>query len=209
MTENLEVYDLEGRLLGTQERDAFYAQNKTEFSLKGEITRQVRTVRAILITSNGRVYIPRRSKIKKENPGLFDKSLGGHVIGSSYDVTLATEAQQELGITSLIIPNDEFHSALRTSNLHSLAIFRAIEDIAPFHSTRITNEGMRFVQPYMNRFYLGYYDGPVRFEDGECDAIQVFSLDDLRHELSTPHKLTDDLTFMVERYGNLIVPLKA
>jgi hypothetical protein len=58
----------------------------------------------------------------------------------------------------------------------------------------------------MNEFYVGYYDGPIKFKDGECSGIEVFSLDELKEELKIfPEKFTEDLKFMVEKYEEYLI----
>lgn len=61
----------------------------------------------------------------------------------------------------------------------------------------------------MSSFYLGYYDGAIRFVDGESSGIKVFSLEDLKEALEKqPEIFTEDIKYMVEKYGSLLVPLK-
>lgn len=79
MAENLEIYDLDSNLLGIQERESFYEEIKSEFAKKNKISRKVKTIRFLLMNSSGRIYIQKRSKIKNENAGLYDKTVGGHV----------------------------------------------------------------------------------------------------------------------------------
>ena len=60
----------------------------------------------------------------------------------------------------------------------------------------------------MTEIYAGYYDGPIKFKDGECSGIEVFSLSELKEELGNfPNKFTEDLKFMVEKYEKYLVPV--
>jgi hypothetical protein len=55
------------------------------------------------------------------------------------------------------------------------------------------------LQPYITSIYVGYYDGAIRFKDGEASGIDVFSLEELKEELvHSPEKFTEDLKVMVE-----------
>ena len=47
MTEELEIFDLKGKLLGTQNRKKFYSEIKEEFNKKGKISRQIKSIRLI------------------------------------------------------------------------------------------------------------------------------------------------------------------
>jgi hypothetical protein len=58
--------------------------------------------------------------------------------------------------------------------------------------------------------YVGYYDGAIKFKDGEASGIEVLSLDDLKEELlAYPEKFTEDLKFMIEKYEKYLVPVSA
>jgi isopentenyldiphosphate isomerase len=97
MAENLEIYDLDSNLLGIQDRKDFYKEIKSEFAEKGKISRKVKSIRFMLMNSSGRIYLQKRSKIKEENPGLYDKTVGGHVsAGDSFDMTAIRECAEEL-----------------------------------------------------------------------------------------------------------------
>ena len=210
VTELLEVFDLEGNPLGFQEREKFYAEIKEQFARDGKITRQVKSIRALLLNPSGRVYLQKRSLDKSENPGLYDKSVGGHVLARiSYELTLVKECAEELGLPAAISTPSEFDAALRSIDLRVIGIFRQVDYIAPFLSSRVDRGSFTFTQPFMSAFFIGYYDGPIRFADGESTGIEVFSLDQLRHEITiNSTRFTEDLKVMVERYSPYIVPLK-
>jgi hypothetical protein len=60
----------------------------------------------------------------------------------------------------------------------------------------------------MTTIYIGYYDGAIRFKDGEATGIEVFSLDELKLELKEhPEKFTEDLKFMIEKYEKYLVSI--
>jgi len=209
MAEMLEIYDLKGKLLGTQARDIFYKENKEEYKKTGKVTRQVKTIRLLLMTSAGRVYIQKRSHNKKENAGLYDKTIGGHVpAGYPFDMTLIQETHQELGLPLVVLSKDEFDMASENTDLTIIGIVKKIGHINNFPSVRRTNDG-EFVQPYLANFYVGYYDGGIRFCDGETTGLEVFNLDQLEEQLEKePDKFTDDLKFMIKKFKKYLVPLK-
>lgn len=210
MTELLEVYDLDGKLLKVEERDKFYSEIKKEFVEEGKISKQVKSVRLLLMNSKGRLYLQKRAKTKAENPCLYDKTIGGHVsAGDTFDLTVIRECAEELGFPAAIVSPEDFERAIKVTDLGIVGIFKKIDYISNFESTRLTSKQEKFVQPYMCAFYLGYYNGGIRFVDGESTGIEVFSLEDLKEEIkNNPNKFTEDLKFMVKRYGKFIKPIK-
>jgi isopentenyldiphosphate isomerase len=207
--EQLEIFDLDDKFLGTQERKEFYADIKKEFKEKGKISRQVKSVRMLIMTSEGRIYIQRRSKRKKENPGLYDKTIGGHVkAGHTWKLTVVQECHEELGFPAVILTDDEFIKALSGTDLRIIGLLRKVDHISQFISVRKTKEGDSFEQPYINNFYIGYYDGGIRFCDGESSGIEVFTIEELEKQIAEePTKFTEDLKWMIKRYRHLLVPL--
>ncbi|MDR2190529.1 MAG: NUDIX domain-containing protein [Candidatus Peribacteria bacterium] len=97
MSELLEIYDLHSNLIGIQERKSFYTDIKEEFATTGKITKKVKRITLLLMNSAGRIYLQKRSKIKNENAGMYDKTVGGHVIaGDSFTMTVVKECVEEL-----------------------------------------------------------------------------------------------------------------
>jgi hypothetical protein len=83
--ELLNVYDAAGRIVGTQPRTAAKASG-----------RAVGAVNLLVVHPHGRVLLQRRPE-DKENGGLWDKSVGGHVAaGETFDATVVREAGEEL-----------------------------------------------------------------------------------------------------------------
>lgn len=83
--ELLNVYDEAGAVIGSMERG--------EAKAKGLA---VGAVQLLLVNPEGRVLLQRR-RDDKENGGLWDKSVGGHVqAGETFDAALIREANEEL-----------------------------------------------------------------------------------------------------------------
>ena len=60
-----------------------------------------------------------------------------------------------------------------------------------------------------HHIFFGYYDGAIRFVDGESSGIEVFSLEELKKEIEeNPHKFTEDIKFMIVKYEKFIKPIK-
>ncbi|MDD5731730.1 MAG: NUDIX domain-containing protein [Patescibacteria group bacterium] len=210
MSEKLEIFDLGGNSLGSQERDLFYSEIKKEFAEKGTITRQVKSIRLLLMNSKGRIYLQKRSKLKSENPGLYDKTVAGHVLeGHSWNVTVVRECAEELGFPAAVLSNEEFDKAITNTDLRVVGIFKNIDEINNFQSVRIDKNGNRFIQPFITAFFIGYYNGPIQFIDGESAAIEVFSIEELMEEIEkNPSRFTEDIKFMIDHYKQYLKPIK-
>ncbi len=210
MSEKLEIFNLNGKSLGTKTRDSFYSEIKKEYVSSGKISKKVKSIRLLLINSEGRIYLQKRSRLKSENSGLYDKTVGGHVAkGESWNMTAVRECAEELGFPASILSEDEFKIAITTTNLKFVGIFKKIDEIENFRSVRIDLDGNKFVQPFICSFFVGYYDGPIQFVDGESCGIEVFSLDELITEIkNNPTKFTEDIKFMVVKYKKYLRAIK-
>lgn len=208
MSEQLEIFDLDGKSLGFQDRQEFYVEIKDEFEKTGQITRQVKRINLILMNFDGKIYLQKRSKSKKENPGLYDKTVGGHVLkGHSCNLTVIKECAEELGFPAAVLSDQEFNEAIHEVDLKVVGVFRKVEEVMNL-SVRI-DRGGRFDQPYITSIYFGYYDGTIKFADGESSGLEVFSKSELSEELSAnPDKFTEDLKYIFEKYNKYFYPIK-
>lgn len=209
MSEMLEVYDLDGNLNGIEDRAKFYSEIKSEFKKNLKISKKVKSIRLFLMNSSGRIYLQKRSKIKPENASMYDKTVGGHVSAwDDYDLTAIRECAEELGFPATILQPENFDKAIKVTDLNIIGIFKKIEYIPDFISKRVSQDGSSINQPYMTSIYLWYYDGPIKFVDGESSWIEVFSLEELKEEMGLhPNKFTEDIRFMVDRYENYLIPI--
>lgn len=210
MVEELEIFDLNGKSLGVEERNKFYSEIKQEFNKKGKISRQVKTIKLILMNSLGRIYLQKRSKIKSENAGLYDKTVGGHVSnGDSWNMTVVRECAEELGFPASVLSNEEFEKAIKITDLRIVGIFKKVDEISNFKSVRNYINGDKIVQPQITAIYIGYYDGAIRFVDGESSGVEVFSFDELKEEINkVPDKFTEDIKFMIKNYKKYLIPIQ-
>ena len=210
MGEQLEIYDLKGKLLGIEDRKKFYEEIENEFKSKGKISKKIKSIRVLLMNSKGRIYLQKRSKLKEVNPGVYDKTLGGHVVAShSWNMTLIRECAEELGFPATVVPIDEFDETVKVTDLSIVGIFKKIDYISDFKSKRKARDGGEIIQPWMTTIFFGYYDGAIRFVDGESTGIEVFSLKELKEEIKTnPDKFTEDIKMMIEKYEKFLKPIK-
>ena len=67
MAEKLDIYDLDGRYLRTQDRKEYYTGIKQQREETGEIDTQVKTIRIRAMRPDGKHILQRRSFEKSEN----------------------------------------------------------------------------------------------------------------------------------------------
>lgn len=209
MDELLEVYKLDDTLIGTQNREEFYNEARKEFEEKGAVSRKTKTIRVLLMNSLGRIYLQKRSELKDENPNLYDKTVGGHVsAGNTFELTVVKECAEELGFPATVLSVAEFEQAKKSIDLRVVGIFKKVEHISDFKSVRVLKNEKSFIQPHMCTVYVGYYDGAIRFTDGESSGVETFSINQLKADIAkNPAKFTEDLKFMIEKYTDLLVPI--
>lgn len=209
MSELLEIYELDGTLLEIKDRKQFYQQSREEFEKTGKISKKIKRIGVLLMNSIGRIYLQKRSELKTENANLYDKTVGGHVeAGSTFELTVVKECAEELGFPSTIISDIEFEKAIKSVNLEIIGILRKVDHLAIFNSERILKSGGNFIQPYITDIYIGYYDGPIKFVDGESSGVETFSLAQLEKEIANhPDKFTEDLKYMVKNYSHFLIPI--
>jgi isopentenyldiphosphate isomerase len=208
--ELLEVYDLKGKFLKVQERKKFYAEIKKEFKKTGKITKQVKSIRGLVMNPLGHIFIQKRNKFKEGNAGLYDKTIAGHVREDcSFDITLIKECAEELAMPAAVLSSKEFTESIHTIDLKTIGLFRKVDFINNFQSIRKNLNGSKWIQPWRTTIYIGYYDGSIRFSDKESSGIEVFSLKDLNVEIKKyPERFTEDLKFMIDKYKRFLKPLK-
>lgn len=205
--ELLEVYDLKGNLIELKLRSEFYNEIEEEFASTGAVTKKVKSIRVLLMNSSGKLYLQKRSNMKSHNKGLYDKTIGGHFMsGHTWEMTVVREMVEELGIPSVVLPAKDFSKAIKTTDLSIIGIFKEVDYDPNFSSTRTAQEGS-IVQPFMNTFYIGYYDGSIKFQDGEASGIEVYSLSELDADIvRNPERYTQDLKTMIVRFRKYLIP---
>ena len=208
MSEILQVYDLNSNLIGLEERKVYEKRIEEEYRNTSKITSKVKSIRLVLMASNGRMFLQKRSITKNSNPGMIDKSIGGHVSADhSFHLTVIKECAEELGFPAAVLTEDEFTSALGSTDLSTIGIFREVDYLKSYKSKRVRSDGSFIEQPYMTQIFFGYYDGAIKFVDGESSGILTYSLEELEDEIaSSPQNFTDDLKFLIENYRDYICP---
>lgn len=209
MEELLDIYDGNDRLVGVQKRTDFYREIEEEFDRTGMITKKVKSIRVLLMNSQGRLYVQKRSRAKLHNAGLYDKTIGGHIQHHhTAHITLVKECAEELGIPAVMLSEEEFYLAATSTNLSIIGIFKEASVVTDYLSIRTTGS-KKITQPFITTFILGYYDGAIRFCDGESSGIEVFSLPELQSAIAaSPERYTDDLRYFIDRFHTEIIPIE-
>jgi hypothetical protein len=154
--EPLNVYDAEGRVVGTKPR----AEAKRSGLAVG-------AVNVLLVNARGEVLLQRRHP-DKENGGLWDKSVGGHVgAGEDFDATAVREAGEELfddGRSPRVVlaPGEEqYRERLAALDLRDFVLFRRVSLQRNLRDVRHApgRSGLRLVL-YHVAVYLGRTDVP-------------------------------------------------
>jgi isopentenyldiphosphate isomerase len=186
--EPLNVYDAEGRVVGTKPR----AEAKRSGLAVG-------AVNVLLVNARREVLLQRRPP-DKENGGLWDKSVGGHVgAGEEFDATAVREAGEELfddGRSSRVVlarGEEEYRARLAALDLRDSVLFRRVSLQRNLRDVRHApgRSGLRLVL-YHVAVYLGRCDVPLdrfrpqRSEIAELRYAPVSEVDErfLRGELS-------------------------
>lgn len=217
--EILQVFTLDGQPLYCTPRKLYYEMLLREHEQGRCIETQVQGVRLLLLhPDDGRVWLQRRSRQKKVNPGLYDKSIGGHVsydpaaqVSEDFDVALVDECMDEMGIAARVVGRADLRTEAEKENLGAVAVCAPVEEISPWYIGRrfsTPNGLVRVQQPWWNRFYVGYYAGGVEFRDGEAEGASLEHLQDLDVlVVNDPELYTEDLSFMTQRFREVLVPL--
>ena len=86
------------------DRKSFYEEQVSEYKKNGEPSRAIEVVNILLFNSQGELIVQKRSFDKNHNPGLLDKSIGGHLrYGDTPDYTVMVETIQELQTPSIVL----------------------------------------------------------------------------------------------------------
>jgi len=170
--ELLNVYDLAGNVIGARRRREAKASGLA-----------VGAVNALVVNPRGEVLLQKRPE-DKENGGLWDKSVGGHVsAGEEFDTTLVREAGEELfddgrsPLVHLAGSEEAFASRLRTVDLSREVLLRRVAFQKSLRDVRRGPDGTVRNVLYHVAVYAGRTDVPVagfRPPPSEIDELAYF-----------------------------------
>ena len=165
MAEKITTYDVTniGIAIPT-DRDEFYSEQVEISEREGKPSRAAGVIAVFLFNSHGEIFIQKRAYTKNHNPGLFDKSIGGHIQeGDTPDYTTMVETIQEMQTPSMVLKNrDDF---LKTFNLlkdylKTVSIIQYIKTESNVLSRVINQKKVNIAN--VSSLYFGVYDGRIR-----------------------------------------------
>ncbi len=171
----------------------------------------IEVVQIFLFKPNGLLALQKRATNKKHNPGLLDKSIGGHITsGQTPKLTVMGETIQELGTAAYVSDDtDEFGRVVAMLEKHTDTVSLAlrIETVDIFVKKVIGGE--RFTVGNRSHIYFAVYDGALRFKDSEAAGINYFSLEDLKEQMeNSPSSFTDDMHYYLNAYWNRMLDFR-
>ncbi|MBF0271879.1 MAG: NUDIX domain-containing protein [Magnetococcales bacterium] len=215
MTEWLHATDRQGRFVKTEERTTLLAEIREHSRRHGDANLAVPVVHIILLTSSGLIRMVQRGD-KPENPFMWDKSVGGHVVTDNpaltrqdFDDNARKEMQEEIGVEEVLIANDglDYHRLVQSGahDPHTRAIIRMI-DHDPWQGSL---SRVRGGEPWLKRHnvvvYVGVFDGPFRFVDGEALDHRLISRAELMDDLlANPWNYADGARIFMQKYYHLL-----
>lgn len=184
-------------------RNKFYKEQLSTIQRTGKPTMCVDVVHVLILNCEKEILIQKRSKGKRHNPRLLDKSLGGHVqYGDTTDFTVMVETVQELQVPSIVLKTKkDFTKTLKllSNYLNTVALIRHI-DTKMFIMPKVFNEETIDIANNVHLFF-GLYDGRTKTVDKEATGVLEYSLEDLEDEMKdTPDLFTEDLKILIEKY---------
>ncbi len=189
------------------ERKEFYSEQVAEYKKNGTPSRAIEVVNIFIFNSHGELIIQKRSFDKAHNPGLLDKSIGGHIQnGDTPNYTVMVETIQELQTPSIVLDdNEDFNKTflLLGKYLETISIIKHFKTYLYSPTKIVDGEPVKIANKI--HIYLGVYDGRIRPVDREAKGVLFYSLSELRKEMdSSPQNFTDDLRLILEEYGSEI-----
>ncbi len=184
-------------------RKEFYEEQIKVFKKTGKPSRACEIVVLFIFNRVGEVIIQKRSFDKNHNPGLLDKSIGGHIrYGDTEDFSVMVETVQELQIPSFVLKNEvDFKKTLSLlcSYLSTISIVKHSKSKI-FNLERIINNETIIIANKVH-IYFGIYDGRIRPVDREAKGILYYSLDELEQEVKKfPDTFTNDVMVFLKEF---------
>lgn len=197
----------EPETLAPMNRGKFYEEQIESFKKHNRPTRAVDIVGCLIFNPKGEVLLQKRSHSKNHNPGLIDKTLGGHIqYGDVPDYTVMVETIQELQTPSIVLRNkNDFEKTfdLLRGYLGTVSLIKYVDSDIHILPKIIKDERIDIANRL--HFYIGVYNGRVKPSDGEAQGVLWYSLEDLEKEMARfPETFTDDIKIFMKRYANQI-----
>ena len=204
MAEKISTYTLDNLEDSVpMDRDEFYAEQKEEFRRNGKPSKAVDILVVFLFTEKKEIILQKRSHTKAFNPGLIDKSIGGHMqYGDSAYYTAMVETVQELQVPSMVLrPEEDLQRTydMVKESLQNTAIIEFVDRDLHYLDKYFDKERITIAQNVS--LFFGIYAGNSKPVDREASGILYYELDVLRDEMKDMPKIfTPDMHFYMEKY---------
>jgi hypothetical protein len=211
MSELLHATNSHGKFVKTEERSKLFKEIRNHSRKNGDAHLAVPVIHVLLTTSDGKIRLVQRGD-KPENPFMWDKAVGGHVVTddkslprSAFDENARKEMVEEVGINNVIIADDDmhYHKLLRSAkfNPKKQALIRMIAH----DYWQGTMAKVKSGEPWLKRsnviVYAGVFDGPFRFMDGEAINQRTMSRHKLMADIKqNPWLYADGARVFMQRY---------
>ncbi|MEG3640599.1 hypothetical protein [Magnetococcus sp. PR-3] len=212
----LHATNAQGQWVKTGPRSALMEEIRHHARKCGDAPLALPVVHIILMTSTGQVRLVQRGD-KPENPYMWDKAVGGHVVTedptlphAAFEENVYKEMGEEIGLTNIEIAPSPFDYIHRlhsgTLDLQEHALIRMI-DYDPWQGVFVqVKDGKPWVKRLNVVVYAGVYDGPLTFVDGEAINSRSMDLNLLHAQLQqSPWLYADGVRIFMQRYRPLMM----
>jgi isopentenyldiphosphate isomerase len=168
---------------------------------------------ALLFGLDGEIILQKRASDKRHNPGLIDKTLGGHIkYGDTADYTVMVETIQELLTPSIVLDSDDDFDKtldLLKNYIDTIAIV-SVKTVRAWSLEKLVGD-QKIVVNNIVHLYFGVYGGRMRPADKEAAGVLYYSdLEQLEKEINThPDIFTDDLIQIIKEYRDDILAFQS
>ncbi|MFC1687316.1 NUDIX domain-containing protein [Patescibacteria group bacterium] len=189
------------------DRKEFYAE-QVKIGKEGKKPNRANEIIDIFIfNSSKELLVQKRSYDKAHNPGLLDKSIGGHVrFGDTPDYTVMVETVQELQTPSIVLKNtSDFKKTLvlLEEYLTTISIIKHSKSKVYFLKKIIDGKNVLIANKI--HAYFGIYDGSIKTVDKEAKGILFYTMEELKEEMKRfPKTFTDDMHTLLPAYEDEI-----
>ena len=117
------------------------------------------------------------------------------------------ECAEELGIPATVVKKEFFERTVSKTDLHVLAVLTKLTELDNYQATYTVKGKNKWVEPQMTRFYIGYYDGAIKFIDNEACGLQTFTAEELEEEVKeSPQLFTEDMKYIIKKFKHILKP---